>query len=82
MHVEVLLFASLREEVGPVFRVEVAAREETTVGELRAALERAHPAFSRMGRRALIAVNEAWAGEGDAVREGDAVALVPPVAGG
>ena len=82
MFVEVLLFASLREEVGPVFRVEVAASGGTTVGELRRALEASHPAFGRMGRRALMAVNEAWARDGDAVREGDTVALVPPVAGG
>ncbi len=82
MVLEVLLFASLKEEVGSVYRVEVDAEKETTVGALRNALERAHPAFARMGRRALIAVNEEWAREGDPVREGDTVALVPPVAGG
>ena len=82
MHVDVLLFASLREKLGCVFRVEVDAAGKTTVGELREALERAHPAFGELGRRALVAVNEEWARDADPVREGDAVALVPPVAGG
>jgi molybdopterin synthase sulfur carrier subunit len=82
MHVDVLLFASLREEVGPVCRVEVAAEEETTVGALREALAGFHPAFLKMGRRALVAVNEEWARDTDPIREGDTVAMVPPVAGG
>ncbi len=80
MRVDVLLFASLKDEVGPTFAVEVG--EPATVGDLRRALEGAHPAFARFGRRAMVAVNEAWAGEGDPVRPGDAVALLPPVAGG
>jgi molybdopterin converting factor subunit 1 len=82
MHLDVLLFASLRERVGTVFRVEVDAAGETTVRELREALEKAHPAFGQLGRRALVAVNEEWARDADPVREGDTVALVPPVAGG
>ena len=82
MQLEVLLFASLREEVGSVYRLEVDGEGETTVGTVRQALERAHPAFDRMGRRALVAVNEEWARDIDPVREGDSVALVPPVAGG
>jgi molybdopterin synthase catalytic subunit len=80
MRIEVLLFASLKDEVGPSFPVEVG--EPATVATLRRALEAAHPAFARMGRRAMVAVNETYAREGDAVRPGDAVAVLPPVAGG
>lgn len=80
MRVEVLLFASLKDEVGPSFTVEVP--EPASVADLRRALEAAHPAFARFGRRAMVAVNEAWAREGDPVRPEDAVALLPPVAGG
>jgi len=80
MRVEVLLFASLKDEVGPSFLVEVA--EPVTVAGLRRALEAAHPAFARIGRRAFVAVNEAYAQERDPVRPGDVVALLPPVAGG
>jgi len=80
MRVDVLLFASLKDEVGPSFPVEVA--EPATVAGLRRALEAAHPAFARLGRRAMVAVNETYAREGDPVLPGDAVALLPPVAGG
>ncbi len=80
MRVEVLLFASLKDEVGPRFAVELPG--PSTVAHLRRALEAAHPAFARFGSRARFAVNEAWAGEEDPVRPGDTVALLPPVAGG
>lgn len=80
MKVDVLLFASLKDEVGPAFTVEVG--EPATVADLRRVLETAHPAFARFGRRAMVAVNEAYAREGDPVRPGDAVALLPPIAGG
>ena len=80
MRVEVLLFAALRDEVGPNVAVDV--REGATVAELRQALEAAHPAIARYGRRAMVAVNEAWAADGEPVHSGDTVALLPPVAGG
>jgi molybdopterin converting factor small subunit len=56
--------------------------EGADVAALRAALERAHPAFARIGTRARFAVNEEWADESHPVRAGDAVALLPPLAGG
>jgi hypothetical protein len=65
MRVDVLLFASLKDDVGPCFAVEAA-----------------HPAFARLGRRTLVAVNEAYADERDPLRPGDVVAVLPPVAGG
>lgn len=84
MRLEVLLFASLKEELGPRLAVEVggAAEGPVTVGELRAALRGAHPAFERLGRHALVAVNQAWASDDDGIRPGDEVAILPPVAGG
>jgi molybdopterin converting factor subunit 1 len=78
--VDVLLFASLREELGPSVSVEVA--EPATVASVRATLAAAYPAIQRFGDRAKAAVNETWARETDAVRPGDTVALLPPVAGG
>jgi molybdopterin converting factor subunit 1 len=80
MRVDVLLFASLKDDVGPCFAVELP--NGATVGELRRALEAAHPAFARLGRRTLVAVNEAYADERDPLRPGDVVAVLPPVAGG
>ena len=80
MRVQVLLFAALKDALGPQVSVEVA--EPATVASLRHALEAAHPAIARFGTRAKLAVNEAWAGETDPVAPGDTVALLPPVAGG
>lgn len=80
MRVDVLLFASLKDEVGPRFGVDLEGG--VTVADLRRALEAAHPAFARLGRRTLVAVNEAYARDRDVLRAGDVVAVLPPVAGG
>lgn len=80
MRVDVLLFASLKDEAGPSVAIEVA--EPATVADLRRALEAAHPVFARFGHHAMVAVNEAYAADGDPLRPGDTVALLPPVAGG
>ena len=50
MRVDVLLFASLKDELGPQVSVEVP--EPATVTSLRRALEAAHPAIARFGTRA------------------------------
>ena len=80
MKVDVLLFAALKDELGP--QVSVDVEEPATVASLRRALEAAYPAIGRFGDRAKAAVNETWARETDAVRPGDTVALLPPIAGG
>ncbi len=75
-----LLFASLKDALGPRVAVDVAAN--ATLSELRRALETAHPEIARIGSRARFALNEVWAREEDGVRAGDVVALLPPIAGG
>lgn len=80
MRLDVLLFAVLRDELGPSFAVEVPAPAD--VKTLRTALEAAHPAFARWGRRTRVAVNESYARDSDPLRPGDVVALLPPVCGG
>lgn len=80
MRIETLLFAQLKDEVGPSISVEV--EEPADVAAVRRALEAAHPAIARFGRRAAIAINESYARDADPVRPGDQVALLPPIAGG
>jgi len=80
MRVDVLLFASLKDALGP--RVPVEVPEGSDVAAVRRALEAKHPPIARLGARARFAVNEVWAGEDEPVREGDVVALLPPIAGG
>ena len=84
MLVTVRLFASLKEQLGATFSVEVpdAPPGSATAQDLREALGKAHPAFARYGSRLLVAVNEAYARDTDPVRPTDSVALIPPVAGG
>lgn len=80
MQIEVLLFASLKDEVGPTFAVEIP--EGADVGALRQALNSAHSSFARFGRKALVAVNEEYADDSRKIEPGDVVAILPPVAGG
>ncbi len=84
MRVEVLLFASLRDELGAAFALEVpeSLPGKTTVGALREAFLAASPTAARLGKRTLVAVNETFAGDTDPVCPGDTVAFLPPVAGG
>ena len=84
MKVEILLFASLRDEHGSPLAVEASESRpgETTVGAVREAFLSACPSASRLGKRILVAVNEVYARDADPVRAGDAVAFLPPLAGG
>ena len=84
MRVEILLFASLRDELGGTLAVEVpeSGPGEATVGALRVAFLASCPSAARLGKRILVAVNEKFARDVDPVRSGDTVAFLPPVAGG
>jgi molybdopterin synthase catalytic subunit len=72
--VTVRLFAGLRERAG-ADRVEIELPEGARVADLLAAMEVAP-------RSCVVAINREYAAEGAPVREGDEVALVPPVSGG
>ncbi|HYN43094.1 MAG TPA: molybdopterin converting factor subunit 1 [Thermoanaerobaculia bacterium] len=84
MRVEILLFASLRDELGGTCTVEVpeSCPGESTVGALREAFLASCPSAARLGKRILVAVNERFARDADPVQAGDTVAFLPPVAGG
>jgi len=76
--VRVLLFAALRDAAGPSVDVNLPAG--ATVRDLRAELARVLPAA--LLARSAIAVNHEYAEDARAVREGDEVAVIPPVSGG
>jgi molybdopterin converting factor subunit 1 len=84
MRVEILLFASLKDELGGTRALEVPEDRpgQTTVGALRAAFLVSCPSAARLGKRILVAVNEQFARDDDPVLPGDTVAFLPPVAGG
>jgi molybdopterin synthase catalytic subunit/molybdopterin converting factor small subunit len=72
--ITVRLFAGLRERAGRD-RVQLELPEEAVVGDV----------LKAMGvgpRECVVALNREYADPGDPVREGDEIALVPPVSGG
>jgi len=79
--VEVLLFARLRELAG-ASSVEVGVPSGATVRGVWDALLVCHPRLRGADTGVRVAVNESYAGWDDEVRSGDAVAFIPPVAGG
>ncbi len=76
----VLYFASARDAAG-VEREEIPAGP-ATVAELRRHLLERHPGLARVMPRCRVALDQELAGEGDPVRDGAEVALIPPVSGG
>ena len=74
MHVSIRLFAGLRERAGTA-RLEVDGVER--VGDVWAKLD-----LGDEPAGLLYAVNRAYASPGDALADGDEVALIPPVSGG
>jgi MoaE-MoaD fusion protein len=80
MKVTVRLFASLRERVGHS-ALDRSVASGATAGDLLATLRSEFPALEGTGRIA-IAVNSEYTTLDHALRDGDEVALIPPVSGG
>jgi molybdopterin synthase sulfur carrier subunit len=82
MRVSVLFFAVTRELVGSAETTVELSDSAPTIAALVAALEdRYHGLRGRMSS-VRIAKNERFAGPHELLRDGDVVALVPPVSGG
>ena len=78
----VQLFASLAEAAG-ARQVEVAvAGDATTAAVVAAAVFDRYPALAGMRESVIVAVNAEYVSPDFPVREGDEVALIPPVSGG
>ncbi|UOQ48154.1 molybdopterin converting factor subunit 1 [Gracilibacillus caseinilyticus] len=76
--IKVLLFAQLQEEAKTdVIEIDF---QEGTVAELKNMLQSQFK-LSQLSE-SMIAINEAYALEQDMVRNGDTVAIIPPVSGG
>lgn len=79
--VKVLAFAGARDAVG-ADAVDWPLDEPCRADDLLDRLRARFPALAAHGRSVRLAINGSYAAPGDAVREGDEVALIPPVAGG
>jgi molybdopterin synthase catalytic subunit len=81
VRVEILYFASAREAAGlPSETLE--AREGATVADVKALVAARHPALAAAWATTRVAVGTRFASDGDALADGDRVALIPPVGGG
>ena len=80
MTVTVLLFASYADALG-ASSLDMELPGDATVGDVLSAI-RARPGADRLPPAPLVAVNQRYAAADRIVREGDEVALIPPVAGG
>lgn len=81
MQVEVLFFALAREKAGrstAAFALDDAA----TVAELWRAIVHEHPGLEPLGSSVSFAVNQEYADRRRVLRDGDEVAVIPPVSGG
>lgn len=81
MKIRVRLFASFREAAGTGTLAWEAA-DGAPVGEVVGALRAAYPRFGPAADRALLAVNQEYVGGDYRLRDGDELALIPPVSGG
>jgi molybdopterin converting factor subunit 1 len=80
MTVTLLLFASYADALGAT-TLDMELPGESTVGDVISAI-RSRPGAERLPPSPLVAVNQRYAAIDSVVREGDEVALIPPVAGG
>lgn len=81
MRVTVLLFANLAESLG-TDRLLLDLSEGASVHDALDLLAKRHEAIASMRGSLAFAVDEAYATADTTLREGCAVALIPPVSGG
>jgi molybdopterin synthase catalytic subunit len=81
MRIRVWLFAAFREAVG---RSELSfeAPDGATVREVVASLRADYPSLDRTVGQALVAANQEYVTVDHRLRDGDELALIPPVSGG
>ena len=81
MKLRLRFFASHRDALGQEGRP-IKMPEGSTAQHLFDRLASEHPALAVLDERTLFAVNHEQAGQGRRLKDGDEVALYPPVGGG
>ena len=81
MRIRVKLFAILRERAG-AGEIQLDLPEGATVASAATSLAERLPAIAAYARRAAYAVNCEYVGAEMVLKDGDELALIPPVSGG
>ena len=81
MHVNVRLFATLRQLAGWAQQV-LELPDGATVAAALAEIDRLYPQITITKRTIYVAVNQEYARSEQMLHEGDEVAIFPPVSGG
>lgn len=79
--VSVLFFGAARDAVGHE-EIELSINPGATAAQVFEQLMGAHPELQRFGKSLLLAVNQEYADPSREVRDGDELAILPPVSGG
>jgi len=79
--VNVLYFAQVREATG-IREEEVILVKDSSVNNLMSKIEENHPSILRLKENIQLAVNCNIVGKNLSLKEGDQIAVFPPVAGG
>ena len=79
--VSVLFFGAARDAVGHE-EVELSINPGSTAAQVFEQLVWSHPELQRFGKSLLLAVNQEYADQKQEVRDGDELAIFPPVSGG
>jgi len=81
MRLKLRFFASHREAMGSE-RLTMEMPEGATVGQLLDKLAGDYPGLKKLAEHTIVAVNREQVERGHRLRDGDEVALYPPVGGG
>ncbi len=81
MQCHVLFFAQLAEAIGSD-RLTIELPEGATVAEALSVLSKAHEAIAATANAIAVAVNEQYSAATVVLKNGDTIALIPPVSGG
>lgn len=81
MRIKVLYFSSVKDKIGlPSEDIELT--ENSTVNDLVKLLSEKYPQIKDSLQNSMFAVNEEYASTDQKLKEGDTVAIIPPVSGG
>lgn len=80
MLIKVLAFGIIKDIVGGR-QLELDLFGGSTINDLNRMLKEKYPSLASL-KSLMVAVNDEYANDSDLIREGDEVALIPPVSGG